>query len=62
MITATLVFIAFCLGFFVAGLMAEAQRSSREEERNTHSKTNSEVQPSTTHELKTRGLAKAQVD
>lgn len=27
MITATLVFIAFCLGFFVAGLMAEAKRN-----------------------------------
>lgn len=45
MITATLVFIAFCLGFFVAGLMTEAKRNAREEERNTHKETNSEVQP-----------------
>ena len=45
MITATLVFIAFCLGFFVAGLMAESKRNAREEERDTHNKTNSDVQP-----------------
>ena len=45
MITATLVFLGFCLGFFAARLMAEAKRNSREEERNTHNGTNSEVQP-----------------
>lgn len=45
MITATLVFFAFCLGFFVARQMAEAKRNAREEERNTHNGTNSEVQP-----------------
>lgn len=45
MITATLVFLGFCLGFFVAGLMAESKRNAREEERNTHNGTNSEVQP-----------------
>lgn len=27
MITATLVFLGFCLGFFVAGLMAESKRN-----------------------------------
>jgi len=45
MITATLVFLGFCLGFFVAGLMAESKRNAREEERNTHKETNSDVQP-----------------
>ena len=45
MITATLVFLGFCLGFFVAGLMAESKRNAREEECNTHNGTNSEVQP-----------------
>ena len=34
MITATLVFIAFCFGFLVAGLMAEAKRNDEAEEAN----------------------------
>lgn len=45
MITATLVFLGFCLGFFVAGLMAESKRNAREEEHNIHKETNSKVQP-----------------
>ena len=36
MITAILVFLGFCLGFFVAGLMAEAKRNDEaEDEKNT---------------------------
>lgn len=37
MITATLVFLSFCLGFFVAGLMAEAKRNDETEEINEKS-------------------------
>ena len=45
MIIAILIFLSFCFGFFVAGLMAESKRNAREEERNTHNETNSDVQP-----------------
>ena len=37
MITAVLIFLAFCLGFFVAGLMAEAKRNDKTEEINEKS-------------------------
>lgn len=36
MITATLVFLGFCLGFFVAGLMVEAKRNDEAERTKEH--------------------------
>lgn len=33
-IIATLIFLSFCLGFFVAGIMAEAKRNDETEQQN----------------------------